>query len=71
MFTTNTQTSIGYVNIMTKIAIYKIFWKAAVQALVNGFREDFYVFPIISEWEIMTSPVCGLFGPQRHGRQDL
>ena len=42
-----------------------------IQALVIGFREDFYVFPIISLWEIMTSPVCGLFGPQRHGRQDV
>ena len=31
----------------------------------------FYVFPIISEWEIMTSPVCGLFEPHKHGRQDL
>ena len=30
-----------------------------------------YVFPIISEWQIMTFPVCGLFGPQGHGRQDL
>ena len=27
MFITNTQTSIGYVNIMTKIAIYKNFGK--------------------------------------------
>ena len=34
-------------------------------------KNIFYVFPIISEWEIMKSPVCGLFGPKRHGRQDL
>ena len=24
----------------------------------------FNVFPIISEWEIMIYPVCGLFGPR-------
>ena len=29
-----------------------------------GLREDFYVFPIISLWQIMTPPGRGLYGPR-------
>ena len=29
-----------------------------------------YMFSL-NDWEIMTSQVCGLLGPQGHGREDL
>ena len=34
-------------------------------------KKIFYVFPIMSLWQIMTTHRRGQFGPQGHGWQDL
>ena len=34
-------------------------------------KKIFYVFPIVSLWELMTPPGRGPYGPQGHDWQDL